>query len=144
MLAVAAEVLALRPPRKATARSSPPGLVDGFVREAAEAIIRLAAEQPDLVRRVFEALRPASPAAGAAALLMKKAEYATRAGYSVRTLDKFIAAGLPVRGRAKRLRVVVKAADDWLLEHDAADLDEVDLLAMQNAQKDHRTGHGGG
>lgn len=76
-------------------------------------------------------------------LLLRKAEYAERIGYSVRTLDKLIAAGLPTRGQRKLLRVVVAEADEWLLSQDAGDAEDVDLLAMRNARKQAGRGRDG-
>ena len=144
MLSAAAEILPLRPQRGPT--FSPPslGLADGLVVEVAQAIIRLAATSPNLFAQLSEAFFGGNRATGdSPPLLMRKADYADRIGYAVRTLDKFIAAGLPVRGRGKQVRVVVAAADRWLLTQDAAALDEVDLLAMRNAKKGRRTGSSG-
>jgi hypothetical protein len=109
---------------------------------ALEALIRVAAEKPDLIARVWKVFSGVGVAESTAPLLMRKGEYAQRAGYSVRTVDKLIEAGLPTRGAGKLLRIVVSAADDWLLTQDTAEVDELDLLAMRNARKRGRTGEG--
>lgn len=139
-----AEVVPLRPKPRAPEPGAPHGFADGLVVELAQAILRLAAENPNLIAQVRSALIGGGVPNHPGPFLMRKGDYADHAGYSVRTLDKLIAAGLPTRGHGKLLRIVVTDADDWLLAHDAENLDEVDLLAMRNATK--RSGgsaHGG-
>jgi len=45
---------------------------------------------------------------------MKVDEYATRVGYSPRTIANFIREGLPTVGRRRLLRIDVEAADEWI------------------------------
>jgi hypothetical protein len=104
----------------------------------------LAGENPDLVAQVRGVLGGVGTATDGGPLLMRKGGYAERIGYSVRTLDKLIAAGLPTRGRGKLLRIVVADADEWLLAQAVDDLDDVDLLAIRNARKRSRDGDQGG
>jgi len=80
-----AEVLPLRPPGKASAQTAPPGFTDGLVAELAHAIVRLAADNPNLVGQVLHSLGMCGSPAEAAPLLMRKVTYAERIGYSVRT-----------------------------------------------------------
>ncbi len=136
----AAEVLPLRPARLPPPPTAPRGFADGLLVELAQAVLRLAAENPNLVAQVRDAIGGGGLPADRAPLLMRKGEYADRVGYSVRTLDKLIGAGLPTRGYGKLLRIVVPDADEWLLRQDAEDLDDVNLLALGNAQKADRRG----
>ncbi len=82
-----------------------------LVREIAHAVLRLAAEDPNLIRRVVSVLGGEGSTNAPDRLLMKKGSTPSASGYSVRTLDKFVEAGLPVHGRGKRLRIVVARAE---------------------------------
>lgn len=121
--------------------TDPSSIADILARELLQGLVRAGQDSPSLVKQVVGVLgstgisnEPDGP------LLMKKANYARRVGYSVRKLDQFIAAGLPIFGAGRSLRIVVKAADEWLLSQDTEHLDEIDLLAMKNAKKSPRDG----
>lgn len=140
----AADVVSLRPPGRVSPTGASSGFADALAVELAHAIVRLAADNPSLVAKLRDAIGAGERPSDRSRLLMRKAEYADRVGYSVRTLDKLIAAGLPTHGHGKLLRIVVNDADEWLLARDAGSLEDVDLLAMRNATKRSGGGaHGG-
>lgn len=109
-----------------------------------ESVAVVGATNPELARRVGAAFFGSVMSSGLTVLFMTKQEYAEHIAYSVRTLDKLIDAGLPTRGKGRRLRIPVREADAWMLQQEPDQLDEIDLLASRNAKKPRRSGGANG
>jgi hypothetical protein len=97
---------------KGIAVEIPDELVEALRQEAREAG---AAAARALVQAAVEKLAPV-PAKESAPVVRyaRIREYATRVGFSVRTLHDLIGQGLPTIGEGKLRRVEVAAADAWI------------------------------
>lgn len=79
---------------------------------ARSVIDRILGAQPE-ASRAEEAAAPPEPK------WMKLTDYARSRSIGRRTLDVYIAQGLPTKGRGKSRRVIVASADEWLEKRDA-------------------------
>jgi hypothetical protein len=92
---------------------------------------------------------PASVSAGgppsdlsATQKFMKIAAYATRTGYSTRTIETFIGEGLPTVGERRLRRVDVEPADEWIRTQAPRERDAQDAI-IDEARKDARRARAG-
>jgi excisionase family DNA binding protein len=90
-------------------------VTDLIVSELVRGVARAAQREPEMIKGFLKAFglgAPAPSSGGQFSVTMD--EYAKRVGYSKRTIEKFVARGMPSVGKGRLRRIPIAQADEWI------------------------------